>query len=87
MKDGGLQWDTKGLGIDSMDVMMTQLRCSKQGRHDDAATEKIFGGDHKDMSTRWLLTTKIDTSMDKDEGKVVPQVQVLQVKKFDFGEW
>ena len=28
---------------------------------------------------------KIDTSMDKYEGKVVPQVQVLQVKKFYLG--
>ena len=25
--------------------------------------------------------------MDKYEGKVVPQVQVLQVKKFNFEEW
>ena len=25
--------------------------------------------------------------MEKDGGKVVPQVQVLQVNKFDFEEW
>ena len=30
---------------------------------------------------------KIDTSVDEYKGKVVPQVQVLQVKKFDFEEW
>ena len=38
------------------------------------------------MSIRWLLMTKIVTSVDKYEDKVVPQVQVLQVKKFDFEE-
>ena len=27
---------------------------------------------------------KIETSMDKFEGKVVPQVEVLQVNKFSF---
>ena len=31
--------------------------------------------------------TKIDTTMENYEGKVVPQVQVLQVKKFDFEKW
>ena len=70
-----------------MNAMMTQLGCSKQGQIDDAATQKSSNGDHKNMSTRWLLTTKIDTSMKKYGGKVVPQVQVLQVKKFDFEEW
>ena len=70
-----------------MKAMMNQLKCSKQGCLDDAATQKRSVGDHKSMSTRWLLTTKIDTSMDKYRGKVVPQVQVLQVKNFDFVEW
>ena len=32
-------WDTKGLGIDSMNVMLTQLACSKPGRFDGAATQ------------------------------------------------
>ena len=77
----------KGIGIDPMDAMMTQLKCSKQGRLDDATTQNRPSGDHKNMSTRWLLTKKIDTNMDKYEGKVVPQVQVLQVKKFNFEEW
>ena len=31
--------------------------------------------------------TKIDTSVYMYEGKVVPQVQVLQVKKFNLEEW
>ena len=70
-----------------MDAMMTQIGCSKQGRLDDAATKNRPSGDHKSMRTRWLLKTKIDMSMEKYEGKVVPQVQVLQVKKFDFEEW
>ena len=70
-----------------MDVMMTQLRCSKQGQPDDAATQSMPSGDHENMSTRWLLTTKINMSMEKYGGKVVPQVQVLQVNKFDFEEW
>ena len=39
MKDGGLEWGIKGRGIDSMDAMMTQLGCSKQGRLDGAATQ------------------------------------------------
>ena len=39
------------------------------------------------MSTRWLLMTKVNTSIEKYGGKVVSQVQVLQVKKFDFEEW
>ena len=87
MKDGGLWRDIKGLGTDSMDAMMTQLGCSKQGQLDDDATNNRPGGDHKNMSRRWLVRTKIDTSINKYEGKVVPQVQVLQVKKFDFEEW
>ena len=70
-----------------MDAMRTQLECSKQGRLDDAATQKSSSGDHKNMSTRWLLMTKFDTSVDKYRCKVVPQVQALQVKKFDFEEW
>ena len=72
------------LGTDSMDATMTQLGCSKQGQLDDVATQNRPGGDHKNMSTRWLLTTKIDVSIDKYEGKVVPQVQVSQVEKFNF---
>ena len=36
------------------------------------------------MSKIWLLTTNINMSINKYEGKVVPQVQVSQVKKFDF---
>ena len=87
MKYGGLQQDTKGLRIDSMNAMMTQIRCSKQGRLDDGSTQKRNSGDHEIISTRWLLMTTIDTRMDEYEGKVVPQVQVLQVKKFDFEEW
>ena len=67
-----------------MNAMMTQLGCSKQGGLDDAATWNRPSGDHKNMSKRWLLTTKIYMSIDKYEGKVVPQVQVSQVKKFDF---
>lgn len=39
----------KGLKTESMNVMMTQLRCSDQGRLDDAATQNRPGGDHKDM--------------------------------------
>ena len=70
------------LGMDSMNVMMTRLGCSKQGQLDDAATQGRFGGDLKYMSTKCLLMKKIDTSMDKYGSKVVPQVQVLQVKKF-----
>ena len=70
-----------------MKAMMTQLGCSKQGRLDDVDTQKRSGGDHKNKSTRWLLMMKIDTSMDKYEGKVVSQVQVSQVKKFDLEEW
>ena len=49
MKDGGLSWGTKGLEIDSMNVMMTQLGFSNQGRLDDAATQNRPGGDHKSM--------------------------------------
>ena len=70
-----------------MDVMMTQLGCSKQGRLDDAATQNRPSGDHKNMSTRWLLMKKINMSIDKYEGKVVPQVQVSQVKKIYFEKW
>ena len=84
MKDGGLQENTKGLEIESMDVMMTQIGCFKQGQLDDATTQKRSSRYHKNMSTRWLLMTKIDKRMDKYGGKVVPQVQVLQVKKIDF---
>ena len=87
MKDGGFWRDIERLGTDSMDAIMAQLRCSKQGRLDYAATQKRSSGDHKNMSARLLLMKKIDTSMDKYEGKVVPQVQVLEVNKFDFGEW
>ena len=69
-----------------MDVMMTQIGCSKQGRLDDDATQNRPSGDNKNMSTRSLLMTKIDMSMEKYEGKVVPQVQVLQVNKIYFDE-
>ena len=62
-----------------MDAMMTQLGFSKQGWLDDFAAQKGSGGDHKNMSTRWLLMKKINMSMEKYGGKVVPQVQVLQV--------
>ena len=70
-----------------MNAMMTQLRCSKQARLDDVSTPNRPGGDHKNMSKRWLLMMKFDTSMDKYRGEVVPQVQVLKVKKIDFEEW
>ena len=70
-----------------MDAMMTQLGCSKHGRLDDDATQNRPSGDHKNMSTRWLLMKKIDMSMEKYEGKLVPQVQLLQVNKIDFDEW
>ena len=84
MKDGGFWRGTKGFGPDSMDVMMTQPKFFKQGRLDDVATQSRPSGDHKNMSKRWLLMMKINTRINKYEGKVVPQVQVSQVKKFDF---
>ena len=77
----------KGVKTDSMDAMMTQLEFSKPGRCNDATTQKRSNGEHKYMSTRWLLMTKFNTSMEKYGGKVVPLVQVLQVKKFYFEEW
>ena len=36
------------------------------------------------MSIMWVIMMKIDTNVDKCEGKVVPQVQAMHVKKFDF---
>ena len=71
-------------GIDSMDAMMTQLGFSKQGRLDDAATQKRSNGDQKIMNTRWLLTMKIDTSMDKYEGKVVPPSTTIASEEIKF---
>ena len=70
-----------------MDAMMTQLGCSKQGILDDAATQRRSSGDYKNMSTRWSLMMKFDTSMEKYEGKMVSQVQVVQLNKFNFEEW
>ena len=40
MNDGGLWRDTKGLGKNSMDAMMTQFGFSKQGQLDGATTQK-----------------------------------------------
>ena len=67
----------KGLGIDSMNAMMTQIGCSKKGDSMVFPHRKGPMGDHKNMSTRWYLMMKIDTNKEKYGDKVVPQVQVL----------
>ena len=72
MKDGGLQRDAKGFRIDSMNTMMTQLRCSKQGQLDDNATQYRSNEDHESMSTRGYLMTKIDMNKNQYGGEVVP---------------
>ena len=67
-----------------MNVMVTQLGFSGQGRLDDAATQNRPSGDHKNMRKIWLLMMETGTHVDKYEGKVVPQVQVVHVKKLYF---
>ena len=57
-----------------MNVMMTKLRCSQQGWLYDATTQDRPKGDHENMIKLWLLMTKINTEVDKYEGKVVPQL-------------